>query len=135
MNRIHTIDIPSNPDELPFIDETAGKIAKKMGFSKEQRDDIAIAVTEAVNNAIMHGNNADPRKIVHITFIVESAILTIKIRDEGPGFDPNSLPDPTAPENILLEKGRGLFIIRHLMDEFHIIRTPHGMELMLVKKL
>ena len=135
MSRQQLLEIPSNPDELSRVDETVDKIAAEMGFSPQQRDDLAIAVTEAVNNAIMHGNNADPRKKVLITFIIEPGVFTIKIRDQGPGFDPDSLPDPTAPENILLEKGRGLFIIRHLMDEFHLFRTPHGMELVLVKKL
>jgi len=135
MSRQQLLEIPSNPDELSRVDETVDKIAAEMGFSPQQRDDLAIAVTEAVNNAIMHGNNADPRKKVHITFIIDDGVFTIKIRDEGTGFDPAALPDPTAPENILMEKGRGLFIIRHLMDELRIIRTPQGMELVLVKKL
>jgi len=127
--------IPSNPDELTRVDQTADKIAAELGFSKQLRDDIAIAVTEAVNNAIVHGNKADIRKKVHITFLIEPGKLTVKIRDQGKGFDPSLLPDPTAPENLLLERGRGLFIIRHLMDELHINLTPEGMELILIKKL
>jgi len=135
MKQTETLIIPSDPDELPKVDEMAERIAAEAGFGKEIRDDIAIAVTEAVNNAIMHGNNADRKRTVTIVFIKEPGKLTVKIRDQGNGFDPSILPDPTHPENIMREKGRGLFIIRHLMDEVTLHKVEGGMEVELVKAL
>ena len=134
MTTVIEFDIPSNPDELEKVDHIAEKVAKEMRFSKEEKDDIAISVTEVVNNAIMHGNLADPKKNVHIIFIKDNDTLIIKVQDEGKGFNPDDLPDPTQPENLLKMKGRGIFIIRQLMDEVTHKKTPHGMEVTLIKK-
>lgn len=133
MDSTETLVIPSDPDELPKVDEAAERITEELGFPKEQRDDISIAVTEAVNNAIMHGNNADRKKTVTITFVKETGRLTVKVRDQGNGFDAEELPDPTHPENIMRSKGRGLFIIRHLMDEVSLSKVEGGMEIVMVK--
>ena len=135
MNRIEKLTIPSNPEELPAIDEIAERVAIELKFPKDMRDDIAIAVTEAVNNAIIHGNNQDPEKKVHITFTSQPDGLEVQIIDEGGGFDPQNMPDPTTPENILLEQGRGLFIIQHLMDFTEFKKIPGGMKITMVKKL
>ncbi|NQS97833.1 MAG: ATP-binding protein [candidate division Zixibacteria bacterium] len=134
MTIIKTLDIPSTPDELTKVDEVAERVAEEMSFSKDEKDDIAISVSEAVNNAIMHGNLANPKKMVHITFIRERDSLIVKVRDEGNGFNPDDLPDPTSPENLLRLKGRGIFIIRQLMDEVTHRKTNEGMEVTLVKK-
>ena len=134
MTIIKTLDIPSTPDELTKVDEVAERVAEEMNFSKDEMDDIAISVSEAVNNAIMHGNLANPEKMVHITFIRERDSLIVKVRDEGNGFSPDDLPDPTSPENLLKLKGRGIFIIRQLMDEVTHRKTNEGMEVTLVKK-
>lgn len=135
MNRLEELTIPSDTEELPKVDEIAERVAIELKFPKDLRDDIAIAVTEAVNNAIIHGNNEDPDKKVHITFISQPDGLEVQIVDEGGGFDPEKMPDPTTPENILLEQGRGLFIIRHLMDFTEFKRVPGGMQITMVKKL
>ena len=135
MSNIEKLIILSNPDELQRVDEAAERIAIQMGFSQAAIHDIAIAVSEAVNNAIMHGNNADTNKKVQVTFQQESDKLIIRVQDEGLGFEPESIQDPTAPENILREKGRGLFIIRNLMDELQIINTDTGLLLVLTKFL
>lgn len=134
MTVIETLDIPSNPDELPKVDEFAERVAEEMSFSKEEKDDIAISVTEVVNNAIIHGNLADPKKIVHIVFCREEDSLIVKIRDEGDGFNPDDLPDPTSTDNLLKLKGRGIFIIRQLMDDVTYRKTDEGMEVTLVKR-
>ena len=76
-----------------------------------------IAVTEAVNNAIDHGNKKDESKSVHLTVGTTDETLCFSIEDEGEGFDYNNLPDPTAPENILKENGRGIFLMQNLADE------------------
>jgi serine/threonine-protein kinase RsbW len=75
-----------------------------------------IAVTEAVNNAIHHGNQDDPEKFVRIGFESDENMLTFSIRDEGPGFDYTNLPDPTDPANLDKISGRGVFLMTQLSD-------------------
>jgi len=135
MTRLQELTIPSDPEELPKVDEIAEKVAIEMKFPKDLRDDIAIAVTEAVNNAIIHGNHEDPDKKVHITFTSQPDGLKVRVIDEGDGFDPDKMPDPTSPENILLEQGRGVFIIKHLMDYTEFKKVRGGMQITMVKKL
>jgi serine/threonine-protein kinase RsbW len=134
MDTIAEFDIPSDPDELIKVDEITEQIASELDFPRQVRDDIAISVTEAVNNAIMHGNHADRKKRVHIVYLKSPDALIIKIRDEGEGFDPDNISDPTTANNLLKAKGRGLFIIKQLMDEVVLKRTPQGMEVMLLKR-
>lgn len=126
--------IPSDHKELPRVDENAVRIAKAMGFNKEECDDIAISVSEAVNNAILHGNRSDSAKKVTITFIKSEKSLLVKVKDEGTGFNPDrDLPDPTSPDNIMREKGRGVLLVRHLMDEVKFNCTSDGTEIIMVK--
>ena len=134
MTRLQELTIPSDPEELPKVDEIAEKVAIEMKFPKDLRDDIAIAVTEAVNNAIIHGNHEDPDKKVHLTFTSQPDGLKVRVIDEGDGFDPDKMPDPTTPENILLEQGRGVFIIKHLMDYTEFKKVRGGMQITMVKK-
>jgi serine/threonine-protein kinase RsbW len=98
-------------------------------------------VRESVINAIKHGNAGDERKRVHVEFTpIQTADLpegiVIRVRDEGPGFDPSTLPDPLAPENLLKASGRGIFLIRSFMDEMVLQRAPEGgMEVVMVKRV
>jgi serine/threonine-protein kinase RsbW len=78
---------------------------------------VKLALEEALVNAIKHGNRLDPAKQVHIHYSVSSDRFDIHIRDEGPGFDPECVPDPTAPENLERPCGRGLLLMRHYMTE------------------
>lgn len=77
---------------------------------------ILVAVTEAVNNAIIHGNKMDKSKSVRLVIRKRRNVVTCNIKDEGKGFDYNNLPDPTAPENIECLGGRGVFLMKHLAD-------------------
>jgi serine/threonine-protein kinase RsbW len=78
---------------------------------------LAVALTEALSNAILRGNNDDPAKHVHVMARVDPAHLIIEVRDEGEGFDLDSCTlDPTTPDNVGREDGRGLFLMRQLMD-------------------
>jgi len=97
-------------------------------------------VRESVINAIKHGNRSDPHKQVVVEFTTRPAVqpdeLVISIRDEGEGFDPDALPDPLAPENLLKSSGRGIFFMRSFMDDVSIERASEGgMEVRLTKKL
>jgi len=131
--KIKELKIPSNPDRLPQVDELAQKAAREMGFTKEQSDDISIAVTEIVNNAIIHGNKTNVSKNVKITFKIEKNQLTIVITDEGNGFNPDEVEDPTTKGNILKSKGRGIYIVRHLMDKVSFNSSPDGMIITMIK--
>lgn len=90
---------------------------------------IMIAVTEAVNNAIKHGNKNDKSKNVALTLRLQDHHISFEIEDEGPGFDFHNLPDPTAPENISKPGGRGIFLMRHLCDEVHFRQEGQVVEL------
>jgi len=108
--------IPSSPRNIE------GAVRRVVGFLEENSDcreleNIQAALREAVSNAMIHGHHGDPEKSVHLTVeIEESGGITIVVRDSGPGFDPSILPDPTEGDNIYRESGRGVFLIRQLMD-------------------
>ncbi len=124
--------IRSSLEEIEAVEKMAERAADKMKFSEEERDSLAIAVTEAVNNAIIHGNKQDRRKRVNLRFDFEGEKLIVKIRDQGTGFNPDKISDPLAPENLLKESGRGVFILSTLMDEVKF-NFDKGTEITLVK--
>ena len=128
------MSIPSVLDEITKVEKMAEKAADKMKFSEEEKDSLAIAVTEAVNNAILHGNKQDKNKKVHINFEFEKTRLVVSIKDEGKGFNPEKISDPLAPENLLKESGRGLFIVSSLMDDVQYHFHKDGTEINLIKE-
>jgi serine/threonine-protein kinase RsbW len=100
----------------PFVDKLM-PLLTNCGCVPEGMSDVEIALREALANAIIHGNHEDHRKHVHVTCCCEPDEVSIAVKDEGTGFDTNNLPDPTAPENIGSVHGRGIHVIRALMDE------------------
>ena len=128
------VTIQSELDKIEFIEEQAEKAATIMNFGEDEKDSLAIAVTEAVNNAIIHGNKKDKSKTVNIKFIFDDNKLTIRIRDQGKGFNPDNVSDPLAPENLLKESGRGIFILSSLMDDVQYEFKGDGTEIILVKE-
>jgi serine/threonine-protein kinase RsbW len=134
MSRTYKLDIVSEPEKIVEVDAFAEKPIEQMGFSQDQRDDIAIALSEAVNNAIEHGNQGDPSKKVHIELEEIDNGIRIVVTDEGGGFDPSEVEDPTDPENLLAESGRGLLIIRHLMDEVNVASSGSGTRVEMIKR-
>ena len=128
-----TLTIPSNMRSMPEVVAEVERVVEEAGFDEESSDFLAIAVTEGVNNAILHGNRQDVSKKVEIRFIQESDKLTISITDEGGGFNPDNCKDPTNPENISKNSGRGIYILKKLMDEVNISNTSRGTTLTLVK--
>ena len=125
--------IASYIDNVEKVEELTEQISTKMNFPEEERDSIAIAVTEAVNNAILHGNRQNPQKKVFIRICIESNAIRIIVRDEGEGFDPDKVPNPLDPENLLKESGRGIFILKSLMDEVGYDFSHGGTEICMVK--
>jgi len=134
MKKSETLVIQSDPNNVTLVDEWAERIAKEMRFTPDERFDIAISVTEAVNNAIVHGNGGDHSKRVSIEFIKKEDELIVSVRDEGNGFNHRLVYDPTTPENLMKPSGRGLLIIRTLMDEVRFQSLQEGMEIILVKR-
>ena len=127
------LTIPSNLKWMSKVVTEIEKIVQEMGFDEETGDFLAIAITEAVNNAIIHGNKGDDRKKVHIRFERGKDRLVMSITDEGGGFNPESVEDPTDPKNIAKGSGRGLYILRTLMDEVDVTSTSKGTTITLTK--
>jgi serine/threonine-protein kinase RsbW len=134
MKRRETLTIFSDPNNIVAVDEWAERIAEDMGFDEGDRDDIAISVTEAVNNAIVHGNDADPQKRVVIELLQENGEVRVSVQDEGRGFDLDEVPDPTIPENLMKPFGRGIHIIQRLMDDVWIDRFKSGCRITMIKR-
>lgn len=106
--------------------------AQKMGFTEESAFAIRLALEEAVVNAHKHGNRCDPRKHIVVSYEVTPQRLVIRVRDEGEGFDPHIIPDPTAPDRISLPNGRGIMLMRAYLDE--VDYSESGNEVQLVKE-
>ncbi|MBN1347815.1 ATP-binding protein [candidate division KSB1 bacterium] len=126
--------MPSSLSKVREIEDFTEKIANEMAFSDEEKDSIAIAVTEMANNAIIHGNQQDRNKNVTIRYHLTDSSLTIAVKDEGKGFDPDQVNNPLAPENLLKESGRGIFIVRALMDEVSFNFDGTGTSIKLIKR-
>ena len=131
----YDIEIESDPNNLITVEEFVNYFSKDLGLSEEQLSVLLLAVTEATTNAIIHANKCDPTKLVKIHAQLEDSKLLIKIKDEGKGFDPTSLPDPTEPENLLKDSGRGVFLMNVYMDEVKYNVTPTGLETVLILKV
>jgi serine/threonine-protein kinase RsbW len=93
---------------------------------------LLVAGTEAVNNGIIHGSKSDPRKKVHVVCILEKDTLVFRVKDQGRGFKPENVPDPLEEKNLLKTSGRGIFLMRSLMDKVLIKVSPKGTEVELV---
>ncbi|MFH6983819.1 ATP-binding protein [Marinoscillum sp. 108] len=116
MNSIQ-IQIPSLSENIRIVESFIDNAKEKFSLNDDIYGNIMIAVTESVNNAIVHGNRKDSRKNVTLQLKVDDNILNFTITDEGEGFNFNQLPDPTSPENLDKPGGRGIFLMKHLCDE------------------
>ena len=126
--------LDSTLDSVDSAEELALGIATRAGFDNDDLMKIGMAVRESMVNAVVHGNRYNGHKKVHFSVAHSGERFTIRIADEGEGFDFESLPDPLAPENLMRTSGRGIFLIRSFMDEFAMRhRQPMGTEVTLVK--
>ena len=110
----NVLKLPSDCRSIGKVEPYVEQIAKKYSIEPDKYPNILISLTEAVNNAIIHGNNEDASKYVDICLKETDTGLSFEICDEGEGFNPNSIPDPTAPENIECCGGRGVFLMKEL---------------------
>jgi len=114
---IEAISFPSDVNELTKAESLVDKICQLLAVNEDYYGNVLVAVTEAVNNAIKHGNKNDKKKLVSIEVSDAQSEFSIQVKDEGGGFDFNDLPDPTSPENIEKENGRGIFLMKSLADK------------------
>ncbi len=118
-----SLKINSNSDNLRLVERLIDDVCQIYNVNEDRYGNILIAVTEAVNNAICHGNKNNPDKIVQIGFESAGNQLTFKIKDEGPGFDYSNLPDPTDPANLEKLNGRGVFLMKNLSDKIEFFNN------------
>ena len=118
------LQIPSEAKSISIIEKIIDDLKAEFDIHEDSYGNILVAVTEAVNNSIQHGNKNNPEKNVSITYEVDGDQVIFVISDEGPGFDYYNLPDPTAPENLLEEAGRGVFLMKELADQ--VIFSDNG---------
>jgi len=123
------IEIPSLSENIRMIESFIDNAKEEFELEDDIYGNIMIAVTEAVNNAIKHGNNADKNKLVELSLTLEDNSIRFLIKDEGRGFDYKNLPDPTAPENLEKIGGRGIFLMKHLADEVTFMEGGQSVEL------
>jgi len=111
------IEIPSLSENIRIVESFIDNVKDRFNIDDDIYGNIMVSVTEAVNNAIKHGNKSDKNKNVVLSVVCEENLMKFIIEDEGEGFDVESLPDPTAPENLDKLSGRGIFLMKHLADE------------------
>lgn len=127
--------IPSDLKRLDEVEQLTEQVASRYDLKDDDRDNLAIAVTELANNAIIHGNKLDPSKHVLLSFYFDNDRLLVYIKDHGRGFDPSSIGNPLDPENLLKESGRGIFILRSIMDDVQFQFAGDGTVVKIVKKI
>jgi serine/threonine-protein kinase RsbW len=118
--------LPSHIEAVADAAAAATDFVRGCGVGEEAAFGVDMAVREAITNAIVHGNQEDEAKAVEVTLNCLKHALEIEVRDQGKGFDPKNVPDPTDPANILKTSGRGIFLMRSFMDEVQWLMRPEG---------
>lgn len=124
-----SIEIPSLSENIRMIESFIDNAKEKYQLNDDIYGNIMIAVTEAVNNAIKHGNNNNSSKNVSLSLSFAEGLIKFRVEDEGHGFEYENLPDPTSPENLEKPGGRGIFLMKHLADEVDFTERGKVVEL------
>ena len=138
-HHIIRLEFSSAFEMLDFVQVVSDHLARSVGLDDDSLHWVSVAIRESVINAIKHGNKSDAAKHVFVEF--ETATdkvpeLAIRVRDQGEGFDPETVANPLDPENLLKSSGRGIFLIRNFMDDVRLQRAPEGgMEIRMVKRV
>lgn len=140
-----TADMPSNSEALPFrviipnnlaaarkVEERIIRQVEAMGYAPRCVFGIRLALEEAMVNAFKHGNRGDETKRIIVSYDIGPQRVVVRVRDEGPGFDPARVPDPTSPDRVCLPCGRGIMLMRAYLDE--VTYSDDGNEVQLVKE-
>jgi len=129
---VTTLTIASDLQQARRLEDSLLQEVGRFGYSESAVFAIKLALEEAINNAIRHGNHSDPHKHVTVRVELDVAVMTISVADEGPGFDPGGVPDPTADENLEKPSGRGIMLMRAYMDDVHY--NQRGNEICMCKR-
>jgi serine/threonine-protein kinase RsbW len=138
-HQVVRLEFTSAFEMLDFVQVVSDHVGRGVGLDDDAVHWVGVAVRESVINAIKHGNQNDATKHVFVEFESRAAQsapeLHIRVRDQGKGFDPETVADPLAPENLLKSSGRGIFLIRSFMDDVQLQRAPQGgMEIRMTKR-
>ena len=133
------LEFTSAFEMLDFVQVVSDHLARRVGLDEDAMHWVSVAIRESVINAIKHGNRNDSSKRVFVEFgtsLGEVPELSIRVRDQGEGFDPELVANPLDPENLLKSSGRGIFLIRNFMDDVQLRRAPEGgMEISMLKRV
>ncbi|HZP04484.1 MAG TPA: ATP-binding protein [Terracidiphilus sp.] len=130
-----SLRLNSTMESVGEVEAAAERLATEAGLNEDDLFHVTMAVREATINAVLHGNEYDSTRPIDVVFENTGDDFIFTVTDQGRGFDPDHLPDPSAPENLLRGTGRGIFLIRSLMDEVHFRQLHPGTELKLIKHL
>ena len=119
---------------IELIQVVGSELLKQMSFTQEDGERLWLAIQEGLANAMRHGNKLDKSKSVKVVFTPSIASLEIRIEDQGTGFDPDSIPNPNLPENLLKSSGRGVHLMKQVMDSVVMERHKTGTALVLIKR-
>jgi serine/threonine-protein kinase RsbW len=134
--RTVSLDVASRFEMLDVVQTVLVQCCGLVGFDEEAIHYMSVAVRESVVNAIKHGNQQDETKRVQVLFTLRDRALEVQVRDQGKGFDPEGVPDPLAPENLLKAYGRGIFFMRQFMDEVqHSFPSKGGTVVRMLKRV
>jgi serine/threonine-protein kinase RsbW len=120
------VTLESNLKNVEVADEISRRVTNTAGFAEDECEQIEMAIHESLINAIWHGNKNDGSKQVWMRLQIHEDRLEVRIRDQGEGFDIDAIADPLQEENLLRVSGRGIFLIRSFMDEFHVEKLREG---------
>lgn len=126
---IKDLNFPSEMGSLRLVEKAIDELSMELDLSDEVYGNVLVATMEATNNAIIHGNQQDPKKNVKIQILLVNKELKVHIEDQGRGFDHSTVPDPTAPENLEKINGRGIFLMERLSDEILYLEDGRIVEL------
>ena len=134
------LEFTSSFEMLDFVQVVCDFVSRGIGLDEDSSHWVSVAIRESVINAIKHGNRNDESKRVFVDFETSTPAagheLTIRVRDQGEGFEPEEVADPLAPENLLKSSGRGIFLIRNFMDDVRLQKVPQGgMEISMTKRV
>jgi serine/threonine-protein kinase RsbW len=134
----HTVSLTfsSSFDFMDTVHRVSDVILQAAGFGEDDRYWLTIAVREAITNAVKHGNKQNPHKNVFVTFLLNEERFMVRVQDEGEGFDISKVQDPRLPENLLKDKGRGIYYIKAFMDDVQFESdSGRGTTVTMVKRL
>jgi serine/threonine-protein kinase RsbW len=123
---MYEMECISTPEEIKGVEQFLEAVNRKSRLDDGTFHRLFVSATEAVNNAILHGNKSDPEKKVCVRCLVNKDSIVVSVTDEGEGFDPSKIPNPLDEQNLLKESGRGVFLIRSMMDRVDIHPSEKG---------